>query len=397
MNKEVAIIGIGMTKFGELWNKSFRSIIVEAGIQAIADAGVKPENIDALFGGNMSAGLFIQQEHVASLTMDQTALLPKPATRVESACSSGGQALRMAYMAVKSGVHDIVVAGGAEKMTDVSTGKATSALATASDQEWEAFYGVTFPGLYALIAKRHMHKFGTTEEQMAQVSVKNHFNGAKNPNAHFPREITLETAMNSTMVSDPLKLLDCSPISDGAAAVILASKEKAEELCKDPVWILGSGQATGTLALHERRDICTMDATIEASRQAYKQTGLKPEQISCAEVHDCFTIAEILATEDLGFCQKGEGGKFAEQGETALTGSKPINTSGGLKSKGHPVGATGIAQAIESVLQLRGKAGERQLKNEPKILERNPSKIQIRRRKVREMQLCNVSSEKDLP
>lgn len=363
MKKEVAIIGVGLTKFGEIWDKSFRSLMVEAGVKAIEDANIEPKDIDGLFGGNMSAGLFIKQEHLAALTMDQTGLLPKPAMRVESACASGGLALRAAYMAIKSGMHDIVVAGGAEKMLDVSTSKATEALATASDQEWEAFYGVTFPALYALLARRHMHKFGTTEKQLAQVAVKNHFNGARNPYAHFQKEITLETVMNSAKIADPLKLFDCSPLSDGAAALILASREKAEQVCKDPVWIAGSGQASGTLALHDRRDLCTLDASVEAAKQAYKQAGVTAKDIDCAEVHDCFTIAEILAIEDLGFCKKGEGGKFTERGETSLKGSIPVNTSGGLKSKGHPVGATGIAQVIEAVLQLRGKAGERQVKD----------------------------------
>ena len=363
MSKRVAIIGIGMTKFGELWDKSFRHLIVEAGTKAIHDSKVPPKEIDGLFGGSMSSGQFVQQEHIASLTMDQSGLLPNPAMRVESACASGGLALRSAIMAVKSGMHDMVVAGGAEKMTDVLGSRSTGALATAADQEWEAFYGATFPGLYALIARRHMHEYGTTEEQLAQVAVKNHSNGAKNPNAQFPFEVTLEKVMSSSKVSEPLKLLDCSPISDGAAAVIVASEEKAKEYCDNPVWIVGSGQASGTLTLADRPDICTLDATVNAAKMAYKQADVTAKDISCAEVHDCFTIAELCAIEDLGFCKKGEAGKLTEQGETSLKGSIPINTSGGLKSKGHPVGATGIAQAIEATLQLRGKAGDRQLKN----------------------------------
>ncbi len=361
--KEVAIIGVGLTQFGELWERSFRSLIAEAGRNAIFDAGIKPELIDGLFGGNMSGGLFIKQEHLGSLAMDQSGLTPMPAMRIESACSSGGQALRAAYMAIKSGLHEVVVAAGVEKMTDVLTGATTEALATAADQEWEAFYGATFPGEYALIARRHMYEYGTTEEQLAQVAVKNHYNGARNPNAQYQKEITLETVMKSTKVADPLKLFDCSPITDGAAAVILASAENVKKLgIKNPVWVIGSGAATDTLALHDRRDITTMDATIAASKQAFKQTGLTPKDIDLAEVHDCFTIAEICAIEDLGFCKKGEGGKFTEQGQTSLTGSIPVNTSGGLKSKGHPVGATGIAQAVEIALQLRGKAEKRQIK-----------------------------------
>ncbi len=367
MKKEVAIIGIGMTKFGELWERSFGSLVAEAGTTAIADAGIKPEQIDGLFGGNMSGGLFIKQEHLSSLAMDRTGLLPKSAMRIESACASGGMALRAAYASVKAGLHDIVVAGGVEKMTDVLTGATTEALATASDQEWEAFQGITFPGVYALITRRHFHEYGTKEEQLAQVAVKNHHNGARNPNAQYQNEITIDTVMKSTMVADPLKLFDCSPITDGGAAVILANAEKAKELCKEPIWIVGSGAATDTLALHSRKDICTLGATIEAARQAFKQAGVTAKDIDLAEVHDCFTIAEICAIEDLGFCKKGEGGKFTEQGNTSLTGKIPINTSGGLKSKGHPVGATGIAQAIEIALQLRGKADKRQVKNKAEI------------------------------
>ncbi len=361
--KEVAIIGVGLTQFGELWDRSFRSLITEAGTKAIADAGIKPEKIDGLFGGNMSGGLFIKQEHLGSLAMDQAGLTPMPAMRIESACNSGGQALRAAYMGIKSGLHDVVVAGGVEKMTDVLTGATTEALATAADQEWEAFYGATFPGEYALIARKHMKEYGTTEEQMAKVAVKNHYNGARNPYAQYQNEITLETVMKSTRVADPLKLFDCSPITDGAAAVILANAEQAKELCDDPIWLVGSGAGTDTLALHDRRDITTLDATVAAARQAFKQTGLTTKDINLAEVHDCFTIAEICAIEDIGFCKKGEGGKFTAEGQTSLTGSIPINTSGGLKSKGHPVGATGIAQAVEATLQLRGKADRRQIKD----------------------------------
>ncbi len=361
--KEVAVIGIGISKFGELWDRSLRSLITEVGIKAVEDAEINPNDIEALFGGNMSAGQFVKQEHIASLTMDQSALTPKPAVRVESACASGGQALRTAYMAIKSGMHDVVLAGGAEKMTDVMTSTTQGALATASDQEWEAFYGITFPGLYAFIARLHMERYGTTREQLAQVSVKNHFNGARNPTAQFRKEITIDGVLKSSLVADPLRLFDCSPITDGAAAVILASREKAEELVDDPVWITGSGAGTDTLALHDRKDICTLEATKEAARQAYKQSGKKPEDIDLAEVHDCFTINELLAIEDLGFCKKGDGGIFTEKGHTALTGKIPINTSGGLKSKGHPVGATGIAQIIELVEQMRNNAKERQIKN----------------------------------
>lgn len=363
--REVAIIGIGLTKFGELWDKSFRNLITEAGTKAILDAGIEGKEIDALYVGSMSPGRFIGQEHVGALVADSSGLsmMNIPATRVESACASGGMALREAYISVASGINDIVVVGGVEKMTDVVGGEATNILAMASDQEWEAFFGVTFPGLYAMIARRHMYEYGTTREQLAMVAVKNHENGLLNPNAQFHRRITIEEVINSSKVADPLTLLDCSPISDGAAALILAPLDKAKKYTDKIVKISGSGQASDTLALHGRYDICTLEATVKAARQAYKQAGIEPKDVDVAEVHDCFTIAEILAIEDLGFVKKGEGGKAVEEGRTRIDGEIPINPSGGLKAKGHPVGATGIAQAAEIVLQLRGEAEKRQVKD----------------------------------
>ncbi len=363
--RDVAIIGVGITKFGELWDKSFRNLITEAGTKAILDAGIEGKDIDALFVGSMSPGRFIGQEHIGALVADSSGLhvMNIPTTRVENACASGGLALRQAYISVASGMHDIVVVGGVEKMTDVMGGEATDILAMAADQEWEAFFGVTFPALYAMIARRHMHEYGTTREQLAEVAVKNHDNGLLNPNAHFRRKITVDSVLNATMVADPLTVLDCSPISDGAAALVLAPLDKAKQYTDKIVKISGSGQASDSLALHGREDICTLKATVEAARQAYKQAGVEPKDIDLAEVHDCFTIAEILAIEDLGFVKKGEGGKATEEGRTRIDGDIPINPSGGLKAKGHPVGATGIAQAAEVVLQLRGEAGKRQVKD----------------------------------
>jgi len=361
--RKVAVIGVGMTKFGELWGESFRDLIVKAGLSAIVDAEITAKDIQAIYGGTMSAGNFIGQEHTASLLADQAGLAHIPSTRVESACASGGVALRMAYMDIASGMHDVVVVGGVEKMTDVGTDVATDVLATAADQEWESFYGLTFPGAYALMAKRHMHKFGTTEEQMAEVAVKAHYNGARNEDAQFQKEITVDTVLNSSMVADPLRLMNCSPISDGGAALILAGEEKAKELVKDPVWIAGTGHASDTIALHDRRELVTMDASVEAGKQAYRQAGVGPADIDFVEVHDCFSIAEIVATEDLGFFEKGKGGQAVANGETRIDGKIAVNPSGGLKSKGHPVGATGVAQAVEAVLQLTGRAGKRQVKD----------------------------------
>ena len=359
--RKAAIVGVGLTKFGELWDLSFRKMMIEAGTRALEDAGIDGRQIDAMYVGNMSAGQFIEQEHVASLIVDHAGLTPIPCTRVEAACASGGVALRQAAIAVASGIHDIVVAAGIEKMTDILTGATTEALASASDREWEAYVGVTFPGLYALMARRHMYEFGTTEEQMAMVAVKNHRNACLNPYAQYHTEITVEEVMSSAPVAQPLKVLDCSPITDGAACVILAPADMAKQFTDTPVIIEGTGQASDTISLHDRPTLTGLRAAQEAARTAYKMARVEPEDIDLAEVHDCFTIAEIMAIEDLGFCKKGEGGKLTEQGETSIGGKIPINTGGGLKGKGHPVGATGIAQAVEIVLQLRGEAGKRQV------------------------------------
>jgi len=362
MRSKVGIIGVGMTKFGELWDIRYRDLIVEAGVEAIKDAGIDGDQIESMYVGSMSPGLFAEQEHVSALVTDYSGLTGIPACRVEAACASGGVALREACLAVKSGEVEIVVAGGVEKMTDVPTGSVTITLMGAGDQEWEAFKGATFPSLYALMARRHMLEYGTTMEQISQVAVKSQYNASLNEKAHYPFKVTMEQVMNSNMIADPLRILHCSGITDGAAAVILASEEKAKELVNDPVWIKASALATDTIALHDRKSLSRTEATVLAAEKAYKVAGIKPGDIDFAEVHDCFSIAEILAIEALGFCEFGEGGKLTEDGETEIGGRIPINTSGGLKGKGHPVGATGIAQAIEAVLQIRGKAGKRQVR-----------------------------------
>jgi acetyl-CoA C-acetyltransferase len=361
--RDVAIIGVGCTEFGELWDRSFRDIFVEAGVSAIEDANVQGGKIDALYVGNMSGGRFIEQEHIGSLIADYSGLagLHIASTRVEAACASGGLALRQGIIAVASGYHDIVIAGGAEKMTDVEVETTTDALAAAADREWEGVMGATFPGLYAMIARLHMHKYGTTSEQLASVAVKNHHNGTMNPKAQFQNEISIDAVLNSVMVADPLHVFDCSPISDGASAVVLAPAEIAKKFTDTPIYVKASAQASGTLSLHDRPDITTLDATVAAAKRAYMMAKLTSKDIDFAEVHDCFTIAEICAIEDIGFVKKGEGGKASMEGMTAIGGKIPINTSGGLKACGHPVGATGVKQAVEIVLQLRGEAGKRQI------------------------------------
>jgi len=361
--RDVAVIGIGCTPFGEKWGASFRDLFVQAGTLALEDAGISGEEIGAMYVGNMSAGRFIEQEHIGALIADYSGLATGhiASTRVEAACASGGLSFRQAFIAVASGIEDIVVAAGVEKMTDVGAGASVDALAGAADREWEGFVGATFPGLYAMIATDYMNRYPLTREQLAQVAVKNHYNGARNSIAQFSQEITIETVLSSSLVADPLRLFDCSPITDGAAAVVLAPLEQAREYTDTPVRVLASAQASDTIALHDRRDISTLDATVAAGRRAFSMAGLSPRDIDLVEVHDCFTIAEICAIEDLGFCRKGEAGKLTWEGVTALDGDLPVNTSGGLKACGHPVGATGIKQVCEIVSQLRGEAGKRQV------------------------------------
>ncbi len=350
----VAVIGAGCTKLDEHWDKSLRDLSTEAGALALQDAKLEGKDIQALYIGNMSAGRFIGQEHLAALTVDHAGLIPIPATRCEAACASGALAFRKAYLSIRSGEYDIVVAAGAEKMTDIKGTSAISTLMGAGDQEWESATGLTFVGLYALITNAYMREFGLTREELALVPVKNHKHGLNNPYAQFNKEITVQDVLKSPMIADPLRLLDCSPITDGAAAVILAS-ERAARKFDNPVWVLGSGQASDTLALHSRASLTEMLATRIASRKAYEQAGLGPDKIDVAEVHDCFSIAEVLAYEDLGFANKGEARKLLINNETTIGGRIPVNTDGGLKL-GHPVGATGIKQIIEIVKQLRGRA-----------------------------------------
>ncbi|WNY28951.1 Acetyl-CoA acetyltransferase [Methanimicrococcus stummii] len=362
--REVAIVGAKTTEFGELWEQSLRDIVVEAGVGAIEDAGISGEDIDMMYVGNMSGGKFIEQEHLGALIADYSGLakgLNVASTRVEAACASGGLALRQAIQAVASGYSNVAIAAGAEKMTDIDGSGVTDALAAAADREWEGIQGATFPGIYAMIARMHMEKYGTTSEQLAAVAVKNHANGINNPIAQFKSKLTIEQVLKSIMVSDPLHILDCSPVSDGAAAVIVVPADEAHKYTDTPIYIKASAQASDTIALHDRRDITTLDASVAAGKRAYEMAGLAPKDIDFVEVHDCFTIAEICAIEDLGFFEKGQGGPASLAGETALNAKISVNPSGGLKSTGHPVGATGVKQAVEAVHQLRGEAGKRQV------------------------------------
>jgi acetyl-CoA C-acetyltransferase len=361
--RDVAVIGIGMNKWGELWEKSISDLIAESALLALDDAGL--DKVEAMYIGCMSSGLFTDQEHLASIGPDSSGLCPTPGIRVESACASGGVAFRSGFMHVASGLADIVMVAGVEKMTDVDGAKATFALATAADQEYEVYNGVTFPGLYAMMANHHMNKYKTTRDQLAQVAVKNHRNGAKNPLAQFRMEITVDQVKNAVMVADPLTILDCSPITDGSAAVILCPLDMAKSLTKKRiVKVTGSGHASDTIQLAQREDLSYIKSTEVAARKALEMAGRKISDINFAEVHDCFTIAEIMVIEALGAVEVGKGGPATMDGLTAVDGKFPVNSSGGLKSKGHPVGATGVAQIVELTKQIRGEADKgRQVKN----------------------------------
>ena len=361
--RRVAIIGVGMTTFGEHWEKGFRDLVIEAGLKALTDAGISGEKIDAGYVGTMASGRLIGQEHIGALIADYMGLNPIPITRVEGACASGSLALRQGFMAVASGMHDIVVVGGVEKMTDLSTEEVSDALGGAGDQEWELFLGATFPGLYALMARRHMEEYGTTSEMLASVAVKNHKHGARNKYAQYQKEIDMQTVLESKMVADPLHVFDCSPITDGAAGVVLAPLDIASSYTKKPVEIVASAQASDTISLSARKSITELRAVQIAAQKAYAQAKITPKDVDVAEVHDCFTIAEIMAIEDLGFFKKGEGGRATLEGRTTFGGDVIVNTSGGLKAAGHPVGATGVKQAVEITWQLRGEAEGRQVKD----------------------------------
>ena len=359
----VSIVSAGLSKFGRLDGMYCRELFVDAAKEAYDRCpNLNPiKDIEALFVGHMGES-YEHQGHTGPTLADWAGLLPKPAIRIESACASSGAALRTGILAILSGMHKVVMVGGVEKMTHRTTTEVTEFLAMASDMPFEQWHGITFPGLYALIATAHMHEYGTTEEQMAQVAVKNHHNGTLNPKAHMQKEITVEKAMASKVIAWPLKLYDCSLITDGASCLILTRPDLAKKFTDAPVHVIGSGQASDAIGLYEREELTTLKAARLAGQEAYRMAGVEPKDLDVAEVHDCFTIAEIIAYEDLGFCSSGKGGNLIDEGTTELGGKLPVNPSGGLKSKGHPVGATGTAQAYEIYLQLTGQAEERQVK-----------------------------------
>jgi acetyl-CoA C-acetyltransferase len=388
LGRGVALVGAGMSKFGAFKGKSGRDLFVEAFQETLAsvDKGFDPQAIEALYVGNYSSDLFEAQGHTAPILAEWTGLLPRPATRVEGACASASLALRQGIMAIASGLYDVVLVGGVEKMTDLPIEKVTDTLATAGDVLYEIPAGFTFPGFYAAMATAYMHDYGASPETLMKVGFKNHENGALNEKAQFGQRIVdimesrkagalkkgrplptwanemdfLHDSSVNPFIAWPLRLFDCSPVSDGAAALLLVSEELARGFSDKPLYVAGSGHASDG-ALHGRTTLTSLPAVRDAARQAYEMAGVTPADIDLAEVHDCFTIAELLAVEDLGFFAPGQAWKAAEAGVMARSGAKPINTSGGLKSKGHPVGASGIGQVIEIWKQLRCEAGARQV------------------------------------
>jgi acetyl-CoA C-acetyltransferase len=388
LGRPVSIVGAGMSRFGAFKGKSSRDLFVEAfqDLMEHLDQGIDVEDIECGYIGNYSSDLFEGQGHTAPIIADWLGLTPTPLTRIENACASSGSAFREGVMAIASGMYDIVLVGGVEKMTDLPTEGVTDVLASAADGLYEVPAGLTFPGIYGALAKAHMDRYETNLSHLLKVGIKNHNNGALNPKAQFNTSIMelmerrkaraqergepvpdwqdemdfLNDPRANPWIAWPLRLYDCAPITDGASCVLLVSSDIAGSFTDQPVQVAGTGQATGR-PLHDAEELTSLSAAKVAAAQAYAMAGIGPRDVQVAEVHDCFTIAEIIATEDLGFFAPGEGPHAVDEGRTALHGDRPINTSGGLKAKGHPVGASGVAQIIEVFQQLRGEAGQRQL------------------------------------
>ncbi len=353
--KKVALIACGQTKFGSFVEKTYEDLFAEAYLEAIQHVdNFERSDIEEAFVGSLAFG-GSQLGNMSALVGDAINIVGIPAARVENACGSSSFALRFACYSILSGQNKVAIAGGVEKMQDISKKSRLWWFGVAGDIKWERLAGMTFPGNYALMATRHMHEFGTKKEDITRCAVKNHKYAAMNPKAQFQREISLEKAMNAPFVAWPLTVFDCCPLTDGGSVAILCDAEIAKKYTDTPVYITGMGAGSDYLALYRRESLTRIDAAIKASKAAYRMAKLEPKDIQVAEVHDCFTIAEILAYEDCGFCKKGEGGLFSHEGQAEIGGKVPINTGGGLKAKGHPIGATGIAQIYEVWKQLTGR------------------------------------------
>jgi acetyl-CoA C-acetyltransferase len=361
--REVAVLGVGQTKFGELWDRSFREIGIEAGLQALVDAKLSSADLGGLFLGNMASGSLLSQEQIAPLILDYAGLAGRhlPAVRVEGGGASGSLALHQGFLAVASGQYDFVVVGGAEKMTDVPDETGNQIVSSTADHEWEVVFGATLPALWGLVARRHMHDFGTTREQLAHVAVHDHAMAAKNPLAHYRNPLTLEQVVGAGEVAEPLGMLDCAPLSDGAAAVVLGPLELARKHTDTPIRIAASEVACDTMALQHRASITTVESTVVAAHHAFQRARRAPTDVRVAEINDAYTISALLAMEDLGFVEKGKAGPEFATGKYGSTGALTINPSGGMKAQGRPFGAVGVAQVVEIVKQLRGEAKDRQV------------------------------------
>lgn len=362
---KVAVVGAGMIKFGELFEQSYEDMIVAAYRNCLAsvDKGFDEKNIQAAWLGTCQGSL-IRRELVSGTSLSEPlGFMAMPVSRVENACCTGSDAIRNAAFAIKAGIYDVVLVVGAEKMRDVPSRASLVANRGVMSHLWYHPRGATAPQVFGQMGSAHMHAFGTKREHFAKVAVKNHRHGMLNPKSTFKFEITVEQVLNAPLVSWPLGLLDCCPTTDGAAAVILTSEERAREYTDKPIYLIGTGLAVDAFNSHWKPNFTEWPANIGASRQAYRLAGVTPKDIDVAELHDCFSCTELISYEDLGFCEKGKGGQWIDEGGPMLGGEKPCNVSGGLKAKGHPVGATGVAQACEIFEQLRGEAGARQVQN----------------------------------
>ncbi len=359
--EKVCVLGAGSTKYGRL-DDSISDITIQASVDAIESAGIEPKDIKAGYISNVF-GVADKQVHLGPVIMSNLGISERPSLSIESACGSGSVSFREAFANVYAGFYDVVLVTGVEKVTHTGTDWTTTYFSYCSDFFYEGGAGASFPGLFASMARAYLNEFKATEEDFAQVAVKNHENGLLNPKAHLRKKITVDDVMKSAVVASPLKLYDCCPFSDGASSVIICSEKFAKEHSKDYIQVIGSGRGGSPAALQGREHLTTIPSTKIASEAAYKMAGITPKDIDFAEVHDCFTIAEILDTEDLGFFEKGQGVQAVREGQTKRNGQIPINPSGGLKSKGHPIGATGVGQIVEVFDQLTGKAGERTIKD----------------------------------
>lgn len=355
----VGIVGIGHTPFGRRSDATVQEMACEAFREALRDAGITRDAIDASVIGSVPE--YHKQRSLAGVVQEYLGLVPKPTWLTEVACASGSAAIRTAWLAIKAGVHDVVAVVGCQKMTELDTAEILALMGRVGEVQWESGFGTTFPGYYALFARRHMHDFGTTRQQLLDVAVKNHHYGAMNPLALFRKEITADKAAASDDVATPFQVYDCCANADGAACVILASEERARHLAAAPVWLAGMGCASASMSVLRRPHLTGLPSAAAAAAEAYAMAGVTAQDICVADVHDCFTIAEIMAYEDLGFCPRGQGGRFIEERRSYIGGPTPINVDGGLKAKGHPIGATGVSMTYEIVKQLRGEAGERQV------------------------------------